>query len=55
LDACVGQHAGALSPFADLVTNFSIDKARDAAWVSAQVLWEVRSGVRVGRRGRCVS
>ncbi|MDC7123704.1 DUF5995 family protein, partial [Cellulomonas fimi] len=42
LDACVVQHAGALSPLADLVTNFSIDKARDAAWVSAQVLWEVR-------------
>ncbi len=32
-----------LSPLADLVSNFSIDKARDAAWVSALTLWEIRN------------
>jgi len=31
-----------LSPVADLVSNFSIDKARDAAWASALLLWAVR-------------
>ena len=31
-----------LSPLADLVSNFSIDKARDAAWVAALTLWEIR-------------
>ena len=31
-----------LSPLADLVSNFSLDKARDAAWVTALTLWEIR-------------
>jgi len=31
-----------LSPLADLVTNYSLDKARDAAWVAALTLWEIR-------------
>ena len=42
LDATVVAAGRPLSPLADLVTNFSIDKARDAAWVSALTLWEIR-------------
>jgi len=42
LDAQVVQVGAPLSPVADLVSNFSIDKARDAAWVSALLLWQVR-------------
>ena len=42
LDEQLVRHAGGLSPVADLVSNFSIDKARDAAWVSALLLWQVR-------------
>lgn len=35
--------AGApLSPLADLVTNFSMEKARDAAWATTLTLWAVR-------------
>ncbi|MET0788688.1 MAG: DUF5995 family protein [Cellulomonas sp.] len=40
-DEVVRLGAGA-SPLADLVSNFSIDKARDAAWVSALTLWHLR-------------
>ncbi|MGY4643938.1 DUF5995 family protein [Cellulomonas sp. URHB0016] len=42
LDQHVVQVGAPLSPVADLVSNFSIDKARDAAWVSAMLLWQVR-------------
>ena len=42
LDANVVAAGRPLSPLADLVSNFSIDKARDAAWVSALTLWEIR-------------
>ena len=42
LDQHVVQVGAPLSPVADLVSNFSIDKARDAAWVSALLLWQVR-------------
>jgi uncharacterized protein DUF5995 len=42
LDQHVVQVGAPLSPVADLVSNFSIDKARDAAWVSALLLWHVR-------------
>ena len=42
LDAEVVRVGAPLSPVADLVTNFSIDKARDAAWASALTLWAVR-------------
>lgn len=45
LDAEVVRLGGALSPVADLVSNFSIDAARDAAWTSAMVLWNLR-GIR---------
>ncbi len=31
-----------VSPAADLVGNWSIDKARDAAWTAARVLWRLR-------------
>lgn len=42
LDEVVVQHGAALSPLADLIGNFSVDMARDAAWVSAQTLWALR-------------
>ena len=42
LDAQVVRIGAPLSPVADLVSNFSIDKARDAAWASALTLWAVR-------------
>lgn len=42
LDEDVVRAGGALSPVADLVSNFSIDAARDAAWASAMVLWNLR-------------
>jgi len=42
LDARVVAAGGALSPVADLVSNFSIDKARDAAWANALMLWHLR-------------
>jgi hypothetical protein len=31
-----------LSPLADLVSSFSVEKARDAAWAQALVLWNLR-------------
>lgn len=42
LDADIVAAGRPLSPLADLICNFSIDKARDAAWVSALTLWEIR-------------
>jgi Family of unknown function (DUF5995) len=42
LDAQVVRAGAPLSPVADLVSTFSIDKARDAAWASALTLWAVR-------------
>ncbi|MEZ0446723.1 DUF5995 family protein [Cellulomonas sp. ICMP 17802] len=42
LDEEVVRLGAAASPVADLVSNFSIDRARDAAWVSALTLWHVR-------------
>ena len=42
LEETVVQHGAALSPLADLLTNFSMEKARDAAWASALTLWTVR-------------
>ena len=42
LDQAIVEHGAAVAPLADLVSNFSIDKARDAAWVSALTLWHLR-------------
>ena len=42
LDEAVVKYGSAASPVADMVSNFSIDKARDAAWVSALTLWHLR-------------
>lgn len=42
LDEVVVTYGAALTPLADLVTNFSMEKARDAAWASALALWAVR-------------
>jgi hypothetical protein len=42
LDRAIIEHGAAVAPLADLVSNFSIDKARDAAWVSALTLWHLR-------------
>ncbi len=42
LDQAIVQYGAGAAPLADLVSNFSIDKARDAAWVSALTLWHLR-------------
>ena len=42
LDSLVVEAGAPLSPLADVVSNWSVDKARDAAWVHARVLWELR-------------
>lgn len=42
LDKAVVEYGSAVSPLADLVTNFSMEKARDAAWASTLTLWAVR-------------
>ena len=42
LDQVVVQAGASLSPVADLVSAWSIDTARDAAWVHACALWELR-------------
>ena len=42
LDEAIVTHGAAVAPLADLVSNFSIDKARDAAWISALTLWQLR-------------
>ena len=42
LDERVVEAGRPLSPLADLVSNFSIDKARDAAWANALMLWHLR-------------
>jgi hypothetical protein len=43
LDSAVVSLGAPLSPAADLVSSFSLDKARDAAWVSALTLWQLRA------------
>ncbi|BDZ42589.1 hypothetical protein GCM10025865_18880 [Paraoerskovia sediminicola] len=52
LDQDVVRAAGDLSVAADLVSNFSIDAARDAAWASALVLWDLRGNPFVGDLAR---
>lgn len=42
LDPVVVTVGGPLSPLVDLISSWSIDKARDAAWIHAQTLFEVR-------------
>lgn len=42
LDANLVTAGHQLAPLADLVENFSIDEAGDAAWVMALTLWEIR-------------
>ena len=42
LDEAVIRYGAGASPLVDLVSNFSIDKARDAAWVSGLSLWHLR-------------
>lgn len=42
LDEAVVAAGAPLSPVADVVSMWSIDKARDAAWASAVTLWHVR-------------
>ncbi|WP_028050618.1 DUF5995 family protein [Cellulomonas sp. URHD0024] len=42
LDEAIVKHGAAVEPLADLVSNFSIDKARDAAWIAALTLWHLR-------------
>lgn len=42
LDREVVDTGARLSPLADLVSAWSIDTARDAAWVHAAALWELR-------------
>lgn len=42
LDEHVVRVGAPLSPLVDLVSSFSIDKARDAAWAQALVLWNLK-------------
>ncbi|MFF2370652.1 DUF5995 family protein [Agromyces sp. NPDC058110] len=42
LEQAVVRAGAPLSPLADLVTNFSMEKARDAAWATTLTLWAVR-------------
>jgi hypothetical protein len=42
LDGIVLQADREASPVLDLVSTWSIDRARDAAWVNADVLWHLR-------------
>jgi hypothetical protein len=42
LDKTVVQYGAPLAPLANILTNFSMDRARDAAWASALTLWAVR-------------
>jgi Family of unknown function (DUF5995) len=42
LDSQVVEAGAPLSPLADLISNWSIDAARDAAWVHARTLWKLR-------------
>jgi hypothetical protein len=52
LDQAVVQAGAPLSPMADAVSMWSIDKARDAAWASALALWHVRGVPLVADRMR---
>ena len=51
LDEAVIRYGAGASPLVDLVSNFSIDKARDAAWVSGLTLWHLRGVAVRARRG----
>jgi hypothetical protein len=42
LDSLIVEAGAPLSPLADLISNWSIDAARDAAWVHARTLWKLR-------------
>jgi hypothetical protein len=42
LDSLVVRAGAPVSPLADVMTAWSIDAARDAAWVHACTMWEVR-------------
>lgn len=42
LDQVVVTAGAPLSPVADLLSSWSIEAARDAAWVHVEVLWELR-------------
>lgn len=42
LDKTVVQYGAPVAPLANILTNFSMDRARDAAWASALTLWAVR-------------
>lgn len=42
LDEAVVKAGSNISPVVDVVSMWSIDKARDAAWTSALALWELR-------------
>lgn len=42
LDRTVVQYGAPVAPLANILTNFSMDRARDAAWASALTLWAVR-------------
>ncbi len=42
LDKAVVQYGAPLAPLANILTNFSMDRARDAAWASALTMWAVR-------------
>lgn len=48
----VVEHGAAVEPLADLVSNFSIDKARDAAWIAACTLWHLRDVAMLERAAR---
>jgi hypothetical protein len=42
LDKTVVQYGAPLAPLANILTNFSMDRARDAAWAAALTMWAVR-------------
>lgn len=42
LDKAVVVYGAPLAPLANILTNFSMDRARDAAWASALTMWAVR-------------
>ncbi|NEN06570.1 hypothetical protein G3T36_11900 [Diaminobutyricibacter tongyongensis] len=42
LDKTVVQYGAPLAPLANILTSFSMDRARDAAWAAAVTLWTVR-------------
>ena len=42
LDKAVVEYGAPLAPLANILTNFSMDRARDAAWASALTMWALR-------------